>query len=246
MAQIEDRLIAGYEKKFAKKIRSALKRQGESFIENGDIDNSMRDSLEGMFDEVSRFFLPRQWMQLERNVVKIAGTTGFFRDEWEIWIEVFKTVQLAQKVVRIDETTRNILRDIVETGSREGLTFNDIRKRIVQVTAGAIGRKRAMVISRTEVGNAVNEAKTRSADDWAQQTGRQLGKLWIHRGAKDPRDWHISLDNGVAIPKQDRWMVTDPNTGVTDMMMYPHDYNASAGNVINCGCHVIYTRMDNL
>lgn len=62
--------------------------------------------------------------------------------------------------------------------------------------------------------------------------------MWIHRGAKHPRDWHVAMDNGKAIPKIQPFKVSKPSTGGTEDMARPHD--GSPENTINCGCEVIY------
>lgn len=233
MAQIEDRIIASYEKRWAKAIRKALKEQSDYFLKHGEINNALYPVISDLYDEVMTFFLPRQWKQLENDTVK----AGFFLSDWLIWIQVFKEANLAQKVTNIDETTRERLKSTVERATAEGLEFEVIAGRVMNSVASA---RRALMIARTETANAVNRAKTKSADDWEKDSGRELGKIWIHRGAKDPRDWHLALDNGTMIRKAESWSVTDPNTGKTDYMKHPHDSNASAGNVINCGCQVLY------
>lgn len=236
MAQIEDRIIASYEKRYAKAIRRALIEQSEHFLKHGDINNALYPVISELYDEVMTFFLQRQWKQLEGETVK----AGFFLSEWLIWIQVFKDANLAKEVADIGDTTRERLRHILERATAEGLEFEVIAQRIKN--GGIASVKRALMIARTETANAVNISKTKSADDWERDSGREIGKIWIHRGAKDPRDWHLSLDNGTMIRKEETWSVTDPNTGKTDHMKHPHDLNASAGNVINCGCQVLYKR----
>jgi hypothetical protein len=238
IAQIEDRKAAAAEKKYATAIRKALKQQGEHFILHGEIDNSMYPVIENLYTSLFNEWLPRQWDQLERNVVK----SRFFSQTWLMWIKEFVMTELLAKVTAIDETTRTTLRSIVSEGASSGIQFEEMSEKVRQATSGAIGRRRARMIARTEVGEAINTAKTKSAEDWESETDAKLGKLWIHRGAKDPRDWHVALDNGISIPKEETWTVTNPNTGETDNMKHPHDPSASAGNVINCGCQVIYTR----
>ena len=50
------------------------------------------------------------------------------------------------------------------------------------------------------------------------------------------------MDNGRQIPKKSKFIVTNPDTGKSEEMDYPHDPTASAENVINCGCQVMYVR----
>ena len=239
--QIETRRQATYERLFAREVLNAFKKNAESWINYQVVGSALGEALESLYRETMTDYLSRQWEQLDGNVVQ--KKKRFFMPEWSYWIENYILTTLVNKVVGIDETTREQL--VAETieSTRIGETREEFSKRIQLVMGGAAGKKRARVIARTEAGNAINIAKTKSAEDWAAQTDLPIGKLWIHRGAKDPRDWHIALDTGVAIPKDEPFIVTDPNTGITDRMMYPHDPSASAGNVINCGCQVVYVRL---
>ena len=239
VAHIESRLQSSFERRYAGRILAALKKQGESYLSNGYISNDMYRVIEQMYDDMIRFWMPRQYRQLERSTVKAVD---FFLPKWFQFMQELKITELVTRVEGIDETTEKTLRDIVTEGATKGWTRGMIADKIVKATSGKIGNIRSRTISRTELGQVINTAKSRSAEDWKEETGNKLGKLWIHRGAKDPRDWHMYLDNSIAIPENSRWQVTDPNTGITDNMMYPHDPSASAGNVINCGCQVIYVR----
>ena len=241
LIQIETRRQTAYERLFAREVLKAFKKNAESWLKYQVVGSALGEALEKLYRETLADYLSRQWEQLEKNVAQ--KKERFFMPTWSFWIENYILTTLVNKVVGIDETTREQL--VAETieSNKIGETREEFSKRIQAVMGGAAGKKRARVIARTEAGNAINIAKTKSAEDWAAQTDLPIGKLWIHRGAKDPRDWHIALDTGVAIPKDEPFIVTDPNTGITDRMMYPHDPSASAGNVINCGCQVVYVRL---
>ena len=237
--QLEERRQTAYETKYTKLIRKALKEQGEHFIKNNEVGSSMYDLLSEMYDIVMRDYLSRQYIQLQSNT--ITKKKDFFIDTWNTWLKDFAVKELTKKVTKIDETTRDLLRGQVVEGAKLGETVSAINARIRKTMNASV--QRARMIARTEVGQAVNLAKTKSSDDWEKETSTKLGKLWIHRGAKDPRDWHMSLDTGIPIPKEDYFTVTNSQTGESDRMLYPHDSSASAGNVVNCGCQIIYTRL---
>lgn len=241
LIQIETRRQTAYERLFAREVLKAFKKNAESWLKYQVVGSALGEALEKLYRETLADYLSRQWEQLEKNITQ--KKERFFMPTWSFWIENYILTTLVNKVVGIDETTREQL--VAETieSNKIGETREEFSKRIQAVMGGVAGKKRARVIARTEAGNAINIAKTKSAEDWAAQTDLPIGKLWIHRGAKDPRDWHIALDTGVAIPKDEPFIVTDPNTGITDRMMYPHDPSASAGNVINCGCQVVYVRL---
>jgi hypothetical protein len=241
LIQIETRRQTAYERLFAREILKAFKKNAESWIKYQFVDNSVGVALERLYYKTMVDYLSRQWEQFDKNIAQ--KKERFFMPTWSFWIENYILNTLINKVVGIDETTRDKLIEETIESNKIGETREEFSKRIQLVMGGAAGKKRAKVIARTEAGNAINIAKTKSAEDWAAQTDLPIGKLWIHRGAKDPRDWHIALDTGIEIPKDEPFIVTDPNTGITDRMMYPHDPSASAGNVINCGCQVVYVRL---
>lgn len=239
--QIETRRQTMYERLFAREVLNAFKKNAESWIKYQFVDNSVGVALERLYYKTMVDYLSRQWEQLDKNIAQ--KKERFFMPTWSFWIENYILSTLVNKVVGIDETTRELLMQETIASTSIGETRSEFSKRIRNVMGGAAGKRRARVIARTEAGNAINIAKAKSAEDWAEQTDIPIGKLWIHRGAKDPRDWHVAMDTGVEIPKDEPFIVTDPNTGITDRMMYPHDPSASAGNVINCGCQVVYVRL---
>ena len=171
---------------------------------------------------------------------------------WELWTDAQIASKLRAAANNINDTTKKWIRDAqakeVERRLAEGIAAGSeievLQSAIQHVTDGKIGRNRAKVIARTELGEAVNDAKKKASDDWSDETGARQGKLWVHRGAPDPRSWHLALDTGVPIPKEQMFIVANPDTGVTDYMDRPHDVGASAENVVNCGCTVIFVRMD--
>ena len=248
LIQIENRRLTVLEKRWAGRLRTALKKQGQNFLKTGELGDEMFEALSEMYKSVSATYLKQQYDWLERDIRKMDR---FFMG-WELWTAEQIASKLKVAADSINDTTKKWIRDaetkLVEEqlaqGITDGATRSTLSKAIEQVTEGKIGRNRAKVIARTELGQAVNDAKKKASDDWSSETGTQQGKLWVHRGAPDPRSWHLALDTGVPIPKDQPFVVSNPETGVTDYMDRPHDVGASAENVVNCGCTVIYTRLD--
>lgn len=65
-------------------------------------------------------------------------------------------------------------------------------------------------------------------------------KEWIWSGKKKTR--HRGMD-GVTVPVNDPFLVTNERTGETCELMYPRDYarDPSGANTVNCGCDVFYS-----
>lgn len=248
LIQIDSRRISILERRWAGRVRTALKKQGQNYLKTGELGDEMFEALSEMYKSVSSTYLKEQYSWLERDIKKMSR---FFMG-WELWTAEQIASKLKVAADNINDTTKKWIRDaetkLVEAQLAQGIvagaTRRTLSKAIEHVTDGKIGRNRAKVIARTELGQAVNDAKQKASDDWSNETGTRQGKLWVHRGSKDPRSWHLALDTGVPIPKEQPFIVANPDTGVTDYMDRPHDASASAENVVNCGCTVIYTRLE--
>ena len=228
-----NRLILAYEKKYAKEIGRALQKQLRDYFKTGILTDEITPILTDMYMEVGERFYLNQYRLLSD-----ISQKNLFIDAFKIWWSSYVNGVLAEKVTRINETTLTKLQNSLDDSILQSLEFEEIADRLMKDFDFSM--KRAMMISRTEVGNAMNEAKFRAKDNIKEELKEEIWKIWIHRGAKNPRDWHVKLDNGKAIHEDDVWRVEVPSTGFTEPMSRPHDPEASAENVINCGCEVMY------
>ena len=228
-----NRLILAYEKKYARLLSVALQKQLKDYLKTGILNDEITSVLTDMYMEVGeRFYLN------QHKLLSDISQKNLFIDSFRIWWSNYVGSVLAEKVTRINETTLTKLQTALGGLIHQSLEFEEMVSRLMVDFDFSI--KRAMTISRTEVGNAMNEAKFKAKDDIKEELGEEIWKIWIHRGSKNPRDWHLYLDNGKAIHEDDVWRVEVPSTGFTEPMSRPHDPTASAENVINCGCEVMY------
>jgi hypothetical protein len=159
---------------------------------------------------------------------------GFFLSTWLEFIKNWVIVNLGQLIFDVTNTSQNQVNEIVAQGIQDGLTPRQIEELLVEQIPDV---KRARAIARTEATRAYNEGKKRSAQDWANQTGTQLWKIWIHGGAKEPRIQHIQAQNKPV--RFDQPFVFFTN-GVQVLMDKPGDLNGGAAQTINCSCVVVY------
>jgi Phage Mu protein F like protein len=119
------------------------------------------------------------------------------------------------------------IRGEISTGLNAGESIADLSKRITSAF-DAIGTDRAEVIAQTETAAAYSYA--------SDQAARAAGvgyKKWVHSDVpKVPRQDHLSID-GLIIPVDEAFPVGNPP------LMYPHDENGAAEDVINCYCIAI-------
>jgi len=136
-----------------------------------------------------------------------------------------------------EQVARNIISEIMQ-----GITIGDTRSSIVDKIAGQLGgeklgfstlNERAWTIFRTET------SKMQSFATELQMRGvmeiiPEAEKVW-HHGVwgigQRPRPGHVALD-GVSVPMIEPFY--NGNTGQS--LMFPHDPNAPASEVCNCGC----------
>jgi hypothetical protein len=159
---------------------------------------------------------------------------NFFVSTWLEFIKNWVIQNLGQLIFDVTDTSQKKVNEIVAKGIEDGLTPRQIEELLVEQIPDI---KRARAIARTEATRAYNEGKKRSAQDWANQTGTQLWKLWIHGGAKEPRIQHIQAQNKPV--RFDQPFVFFTN-GVQVLMDKPGDLNGGAAQTINCSCVVVY------
>lgn len=240
-ANRENRKLKAYERKYAKIVYSILAKQLDEAIRNIQfgamfLDYDMYDRLSDLYKDVGVGIANDQFDALTSFKTKASN---FFLNNWLDFMTNYILANMAQRVSGINETTRKKIQETIAIGNNLGLTTEKmstfLRQRI-----GTFNRYRATMIARTEIAEAANIAKEKSSEDWEQETGENLYKMWIHRYARSPRHWHEDLDNGKAIPKPDKFTVTNPNTGTTVQMDRPHDPAGGAENSINCSCVVVF------
>ncbi|QBQ41073.1 hypothetical protein E2P86_07870 [Sphingobacterium psychroaquaticum] len=234
----EDRLIKAYERKYTKVIYDVLNHQMEEAIRNNGIflDVSMYDVLSELYKRVGVDFANNQFDSFSTLKTKASN---FFLDTWLHFMTNYVLQNMATRVSLINDTTRDKIQEALAMGMNLGLRTDKIAQFIRQ-RVGKINRYRSIMIARTEIAEAANVAKDKSAEDWENESGERVYKLWIHRYANTPRHWHQDLDNDKAIPKEQAFIVINPRTGKTVEMMRPHDHSGGAENNINCSCTVLY------
>lgn len=122
-----------------------------------------------------------------------------------------------------EEIFAQIQREIA-AGLSAGESIAQISARI-SAAFDAIAAGRAQIIAQTETAAAYGFASNAAAE----QAGVEY-KQWIHSGLPvHPREDHLEID-GLIVPFDEPFPVGDPP------LMYPHDPDGSAEDVINCGC----------
>jgi hypothetical protein len=149
-----------------------------------------------------------------------------YRDPWQLPAQnTLDFVSRRQNLLsNVSDEIYSTIKDEISTGLNEGESIADLSSRITSAFDD-ISKGRAEVIAETETAAAYSYA--------SDQAARAAGvgyKKWVHSSVpKEPRPDHLAID-GMIIPVDEAFPVGDPP------LMYPHDENGSAADVINCYC----------
>lgn len=169
------------------------------------------------------------------NKEKAFVPDDFFLNTWREWIKDWTLQNLGTLITAVNDNTREKIQAVLGEGVEQGLNPFQIERLLLETIPDI---KRARAIARTESTRAFNEGKKKSAEDWANQTGTNLWKLWIHGGAREPRFQHIQAQNK-PIPANSFFEFTSPKIGVVQMDK-PGDIKGGAAQTVNCSCVVVY------
>lgn len=149
------------------------------------------------------------------------------------WIRSYS----ARKVVQISESTRKILRRVIDKGqgslNEEPQPPRVLAKAIVNATSGDIGRRRAKRIAITEIGIANETANFRATGEMVKLVGAEFDKKWAAVHDKRTRPDHVEADGQVVA-------FDAPFTVGSSRMMHCKDPDGPPEQVINCRCVTLY------
>jgi SPP1 gp7 family putative phage head morphogenesis protein len=144
-------------------------------------------------------------------------------------INAFIDQHTADRVVQISDSLRAQIVEIIRQGLEEQLSTDEVAQAIVDATQGEMAAFRARRIARTETHTAANAGQLAAA----RRSPLKYQKQWLAVEDARTREAHAAA-NGQTVELDEPFVV-----GGEEMMM-PGDPNASAGNVINCRCTVLY------
>lgn len=133
----------------------------------------------------------------------------------------------------IAQTSINELRVILSNGLSDGLSNDEIAKSIIDKFEDQLSKSRSIRIVRTETHNALMFANLASTQILDRDLNLGLVKEWVAVEDERTREDHQIAD-GQTVPLDGLFTVGP------DRMERPGDPSASAGNVINCRCSLIF------
>jgi len=214
---------------------------GSSYREAGQfgIDEAIRnhnDAIEGILIESNMVTAAQlgnwQMMQLEGKSIKwLDFRVKIFEREIAMQLQDFIENSVRASVFIISQTSRKLAAGIVSRLIEDGESTSTIARELRR-EFNALTPFRSARIARTEVGVVGSKAQNQGAKNLDAQS-----KQWLALDDDRTRNAHNSVD-GIAIGI-DGFFRPDGES-----MLHPHDQSngASAGNIINCRCDVLYSR----
>ena len=150
---------------------------------------------------------------------------GAFWRSQDDWIKE----NAAEKVVKINQTTRKKVHDAIRKGMEAGETTAGVAKRVRE--AGKFDRARARLIARTET----HQASQHAVNNSMKVTKIAMDKLWTSAGDARVRPTHARANN-------QRKPLDEPFLVGGELLMYPGDPKGSGANVIGCRCVSMFAR----
>jgi RNA polymerase-interacting CarD/CdnL/TRCF family regulator len=173
--------------------------------------------------------------QLKRQMPKAADD---FTERILLLIEEYYRINLLNKAVLfISDTTQKQIEQFLQQADAQGWGAEKTAREIAKTSQ--ITKSRAELIVRTESLKSANAGAMLAAADM----DIALDKVWIsaqdNRTRRIPRDRYDHLFmHSVKVGFEQKFVV--PSTERIEMLDYPGDPTASAGNVCNCRCTVAF------
>lgn len=139
-----------------------------------------------------------------------------------------------ERIVLINDTTKDSIKQRIKLGLDEGLSIQKIAKTIDDLYLEQIIPNRSTVIARTEVVSASNFGSLQGAEQAQEDFDIEIKKIWIRTFDERVRDTHALAGDHKPIPLDEKFSVGDSKL---DM---PGDPDGLAKEVINCRCAIGY------
>jgi hypothetical protein len=238
-----DALQKRYERRYEKQIFTALKKQMQPYLDaikqaDGNINRfdlitpaPLADTLESLYVVAGTAYADSMYNAIQPPT---KATKEALRAGWRDFMRSFAIKNLPQTLIKINETSQKIIRNIVTSGLNEGLGTVDVARNIQQ-SVNVIFKNRAKLIARTEMVIASNVAAMESS----KTSDFMYEKKWIPATDTRTRPDHAEMRAKPWIPFDQNFIVGG------NQMRQPGDGSQGAGadQICNCRCKVVFRIM---
>lgn len=183
------------------------------------------------YKRISTIFLNltnRYILDSSKGLNSIHTKIDISKEEFLRILRLWISEQVANKVVLVNNITKQLIQKIIDKGMLGNKTIKEIAKDIRKIS-GITNKTRAMTIAITET----HTAAVYTMDKYIINTGLVIGRRWL--SAKDERtrrplesEFNHLGANGEVVGVNEKFIRTG------ESLDYPGDPNGSPGNIINC------------
>jgi len=239
----QSRLRINLQKSLYRKLNILLprhiRRQAKTFEDTGSFSRTQsyrvleNELLFIMRQHYRRVFITvfKEYEAIYEQINKSVDVEVFSRNrDIEALIEIYNNDRVLF-LARMGQSITNEIQNIISNSRAEGLSLNQISKKIMKRVP--IARSRAAAIARTETHNAASFANHEYHNVVSQEYDIRMMKRWTSTNDLRTRSAHSTV-NGQTRPMDEPFNVDGTE------MMHTGDPNGGAKNNVNCRCVVIY------
>ena len=236
-----DRYVRFAKREFYKALRLQVEPSLEDFNARVSM-QPMQSAYDKVYEYAGKDSAKKEYFRIKlQEGQKVDFVLQLLLATWSVWMREYVQANLGFLISQVTQNTQDAINRSLQDSLEAGDSREQTARRIYRYTLGEIGRRRALLIGRTETTRATNVGKRKSATDWAATSGDVvLYKKWIHIPQADARDFHIIEGRKPPIPMNADFEVFNPQTGGVNLMEQPGDPSAPAAQTCNCGCTTIY------
>ncbi len=198
--------------------------------------NKLKDIIKNQYKNIGEYNLKSVSNRIQELKPK-KSIDYYYKDmshNFWYYFDIWSNQQALLKSTIIDKTTKNILKNIIDKGIKDGKSYKDIAKDIK--LASDLSKNRSMMIAITETHTAFNKSIFESIEN---TNIKMETKEWLNAGDERVREGifdHVKA-NGEQVPMNDYFK----NTGGD--LLFPGDVNSPGSdpaNIIRCRCVTLY------
>ena len=235
-----DRIMAVLDRAFTRKmwwILNAQFREAALFYEkdlpvemavDNDYDDMMKTYIK-FYTRAAKVFSDIIFKDMEKSIINYESKSP--RDIFWMSMRVWIGFHAAERIVLVNDTTKQVIRSIITKGVMDGIQKSGIVKELRKKIG--LNKYRANVIARTEIHTATSKSMYESVKSFEKPIVDQTTKSWMAVGDKRTRTWHLDAD-GQEVKMKKFFIV------MGEQLEYPGDAAGSGANIIMCRCQALY------
>ncbi|SDZ82371.1 Phage Mu protein F like protein [Arachidicoccus rhizosphaerae] len=196
--------------------------------------DEMQKAMIQFYSEAGLIHAKWQYRKLYEGYKSLGGSIAKFARSWLKDLQMYVYYNLGNMIQDINQNTLNVIKKELNRYIQEGYGAEKAARLMDKELAGELGKRRALLITRTEGTRAASKGHKLASESWSKETGSRQYKQWIPIIDNRTRPDHKDMDEQPPIPAEEKF-----NVGGNGMDA-PGDPNAPIEETANCRCRAVY------